>query len=482
MISLQDAKGDDKILSDEEIFDGLKKAKFSEVQKEIWDLIIFDEIHKGKETPKTDKLLSGLNYVKLLGLSATPTKNLLRGTFTLDNTHRYTLAEEKEYGIKYPQIYKNPKINHCLFNISDDVKKTMEYYKSEEGFTFSKFSSVKDGKLVYRNDHIALFSWFFCKGRYNRQSSPSFDIVNRCESILLFVENNACQEHIADVLKDLVGDVYDIYYTNSDINSSTALLKKIRTEFIPKNGKKVIIIANKQLTTGITLKYCDMVVFMNDWKSIDDYIQASYRCQSPLDGKDVCYTIDLNPGRAYNILHSYIESNSSFTKYDINDEIKKYLDCVPIYETFGEELKKIDFEEFKKRVVDESGIDNKFFPKSIYCDEIEIAKMKEQILKLGELESAIAPTERKKLDDTQPDGGKKLKPSKKEAREKEIRQSDDYQKEFDKIMNNLDYLRERLPLLSLVTEFKYDNLDSIFEELSNDNDKMKSFINDLLIK
>lgn len=134
MISLQDAKGEDKNDIDKEMIEGLKKLKFSELAKETWDLIIFDEIHKGKETPKTDELLSKLKYKKLLGLSATPTKNLLRGTFTLDNTHRYTLAEENDYSLKYPDIYKMPKINHCLFNIDENVKKTMEYFNAEEGF------------------------------------------------------------------------------------------------------------------------------------------------------------------------------------------------------------------------------------------------------------------------------------------------------------------------------------------------------------
>ena len=80
MISLQDAKGGDN--SDEVISEGLKKQKFNKLTNIDWDLVIFDEIHKGKETKKTDKLLNGLKYKKLIGLSATPTKNLLRGTFT----------------------------------------------------------------------------------------------------------------------------------------------------------------------------------------------------------------------------------------------------------------------------------------------------------------------------------------------------------------------------------------------------------------
>jgi superfamily II DNA or RNA helicase len=328
MISLQDAKGEDvDKISDNELVEGLKKQKFSELKRLVkkWDLIIFDEVHKGKETFKTDKLLAGLKYDRLIGLTATATKNLLRGSFLIENIDRYTLVEENEYKIKYPTLYKNPKINHLHFNVDENLKKELEFFKKEEGFTFNKFLEVNNEELVYKNDLIKFFNWFFCKGRYNRKTNATFEVINKCQSILLFVDNNECQSKLKELLDESVGDIYDIYFTNSDVNSSAKLLDKIKgskrksAEYDPKNGKKVIIIANRQLTTGVTLKYCDMVVFMNDWKSIDEYIQASYRCQSPNDKKEVCYVVDLNPGRAYTILHSYIESNSTYKKDDINN-------------------------------------------------------------------------------------------------------------------------------------------------------------------
>ena len=480
LISLQDGKGVDTDVSDNEIVAGLNKSKFSQIKKVQWGTIIFDEIHKGKETPKTDKLLNGLRYDKLIGLSATPTKNILRGTFNLDNTHRYTLVDEKKYKRLYPSIYKNPDIIFNLFNIDDNVKKTMKYFEENENHTFAKFMEVSNGDLVYKNDFFTLFSWLFSKGKYNRRSGVTHKVINKSDSILMFVENNASQEHIANVLKKLVGDVYDIYFTNSEINSSHKLLEKIKSEFIPKD-KKVIIIANKQLTTGITLKYCDCVIFMNDWKSVDDWTQASYRCQTPLDGKDECFVIDLNPSRVYNILHSYIESNSSFQKYDINDAIKEYLDCVPVFESFGKELKRIDFEEFKSRVVDSSGIVGKFFPKSILNSDEEIYLEKENLLKLGELDSGgIIATTLVKLDETQPDAGK-TKTQEKHDRETIIRQTDEYKELMEKLIGNAGYLLERTNLLSLSTEFKYDNIDAIFEELDNNEEKREEYLKGLLI-
>lgn len=481
MISLQDAKGDD--LNDSEIVEGLKKQKFSQLKKVDWDLLIFDEVHKGKETEKTDKLLSGLNYKNLLGLSATATKNLLRGSFELENVDRYTLTEENEYKKLYPEIYKNPSINNYLFNIDDNVKKTMKYFEKEEGFTFSKFFEVENNSLVYKNDVISLFEWFFCKGKYNRKSKRK-SIINESESLLFFVENNACQTHIKEMLTNMLGDVYDVYFTNSDVNSSEKLLHNIKTEYVPKGSKKVIIIANKQLTTGITLKYCDVVVFMNDWKSVDEYIQASYRCQSPTENKEKCYTIDLNPGRAYNILHSYIESNSSFKKYDINDSISEYLDCAPIFETYNNELKEINFEDFKKRITENSGIDRKFFPKSILNSDTEILKEKELLLGFGELESVVKTgSEKVKLDDEQPDSGKnKNKKRTNNPKEQENRETEEYKSILEMCIKNAEFLLERLPILSLVTEFKCDNIDSVFEMLDESPKMIDLLISELMIE
>ena len=153
MISLQDAKGEDiNKITDSELIEGLKKQKFSELNRLVkkWDLIIFDEVHKGKETFKTDKLLAGLKYDKLIGLTATATKNLLRGSFLIENIDRYTLVEENDYKIKYKDLYKNPKINHLLFNVDENLKKELEFFKKEEGFTFNKFLEVNNEELVIK--------------------------------------------------------------------------------------------------------------------------------------------------------------------------------------------------------------------------------------------------------------------------------------------------------------------------------------------
>jgi superfamily II DNA or RNA helicase len=473
MISLQDAKGDD--ITDDEIVNGLKKQKFNELKNIKWDLIIFDEIHKGKETIKTDKLLNGLQYDRLLGLSATPTKNIIRGSFTDENVHRYTLKDEDDNKKLYPNLYKNPKISYNLFNIDEQTKKEIKFFDQEDGFTFHKFSRVEDGKLVHYNDHITLFRYIFGKGSFIK-SSPSFKLVNKCNSILIFVDNNECQPILKDLLTNIVGETYDIHYTNSDVNDSNSLVRKIKDEYIPKDGKKSIIIANKQLTTGLTLEKCDMVIFMNDWKSVDEYIQASYRCQSPSYGKDMCYVLDFNPGRAFNILYEYIERNCNNRDRDINKLILEYLSCTPIFESFGNELKKVDFEYFKNKVSELSGVNKNFFPKTVINDLDNIIKESELISLLGELknkENHISI----KLDNDGIDLGKNIK---NEKNNKQIK--DNIDTDLIRLLNNVDFLRQRMMVLCLTTEFKYDTIESIFEKLDSDENLRNEFLNNLMVE
>jgi superfamily II DNA or RNA helicase len=85
----------------------LNKEKFKDFKHINFDLLVIDEIHKGKETRKSDKIFKMLNYKKLLGLSATPTKNLIRGTFINDNTHRFSVEDMTKYKKLYPGQYIN---------------------------------------------------------------------------------------------------------------------------------------------------------------------------------------------------------------------------------------------------------------------------------------------------------------------------------------------------------------------------------------
>ncbi|MFW6243499.1 MAG: helicase-related protein, partial [bacterium] len=333
-----------------------------------WDLVIFDEVHKGKETIRTDNLLLQLKYKKLIGLSATPTKNIARGTFIPENIHIYDLISERLYKEKYGRtMYNLPDIRFNLM-FCDDIKNELKYFEEEEYFNFKKFFRVDDGQLRYYDDIQLFFKWVFGVGGRFRDNALD-NIIGRLdiENILIFVESNECQSLLIDCLNDIGGrfDNYNLYYTNSSVNNSKQLLRMIDT--IDNTPGKSIIFANKQLTTGITLRKCDIVMFMNDWKSMDEYIQASYRCQSPSTTKRKRFTnvFDFNPSRSFNILYDYIRNSSIKRTYDFDESIKEFLRCANVNLYESGRFQQIDFESFKNNIIKNFDFKNTNIYKSV---------------------------------------------------------------------------------------------------------------------
>ncbi len=84
LVSLQDFKDFDK-------------PKFKNFVNYSFDVIIIDEVHYGAETEKVKEALSTLKFKYVLGSSATPEKNLILGSFNVENTDLYDLEDEQTY-------------------------------------------------------------------------------------------------------------------------------------------------------------------------------------------------------------------------------------------------------------------------------------------------------------------------------------------------------------------------------------------------
>lgn len=472
MVSLQDAKGVTETDNDQVEF--LKKQKFDNIRNIEWDLLIFDEIHKGKETPKTDNLLNKLKYKKLIGLSATPTKNLLRGSFTKTNTHVYGLYDEYQYQEKYSKEYenKNPKINWMLYNIPHNVKKEFQYFDDEEQYTWSKMLSVEDGKLLYEHDLRILIRWLFGVGRFRK--SDTHKTINKANNILMFVENNISQEPFKNLIEEEVKS-WNVHYTNSEVNSTKKLMKKVNTEFSKNN---TIVIANKQLTTGITLKNCDMVMFMNDWKSMDEYIQASYRCQSPSNNKENCYVVDLDPARSFNIINGYIVNNIVGKVKNTTSAIKEFIECAPIFESFDGGLKPIDFQNFCERVTQSLKLSHREFFNNNQIDNDGVKEMIEEFKQIGDFTSSIEKENVKLDDDEETQKGKNENVEKIQS-DGDVVEKENLNKALHIALENAIYIYNKTPLLSIFTKLKYDTLDMIFKNISYDEKLM--YLESLLI-
>ena len=472
MISFQDAKGK-SIASSSNI--PMLKDKFKILRGIKWDLIIVDECHRGKESELTDKLLGHLDYDRLLGLSATPTRNLLRGTFAPDDIHTYSISDEKRFKKLYPELYTLPDISFYLYNPSKTIKGLMQYYKDEEFFNWNKFFLVENCRLKYKTDIEIFFKWI--AGFYGNNINMPLKKLS-ADSILMFVQSNECQPLLVEVLNsiDFYRNNYNIHYTNSEVNTNSAdLLWKTKNEFIPRDGKKSIVIANRQLTTGVTLPQCDMVMFMNDWASMDEYIQASYRCQSAMKGKTNCSVIDFTPYRTFKIFKEFIEVNYLSGGKSLEERYVEFFDSLSIFECNEDgQFKTIDVDGFKNKIVDIMDISSRNFFGSYLIRKDEVERDCAWLVdKLGHIDGGDGGSETKvRLDDNGIEKGK-TKQTLGEKKDKIVEESD---KKLLWALENIEYFLGKTPLLSICCDYKIDNLDDCLDYIHSNVDREKNFV------
>jgi superfamily II DNA or RNA helicase len=477
LLSLQDVKGGKEVFEKEK-FDIIKDIEF--------DLLVIDEVHYGVETEKTQDFLNKIKYKRMLGLSATPTRNLLCGRFSREQIHNYTLVEEVKLKKQYPELYPYADINFLIWNLSNDERKELKYFSDEEQFKFDKFFRIEgvkykddnqkiidyeSGDFYYKSDIIYLFKKLIgdrdiCRRdklgtTYPFKNNGEFSVV---KSILLFIPNIHSQYRLKSLLEELESyDDFNIHITNSNEYSSNQLIKRIRREF--KSGdKRSIILAVDQLTTGITLDDCDMVALMNDWRSVDKYVQASFRCQSPRDGKENCWVLDFNAARSFELMWEYQNIISKNNGKGIAENIKEWVECVNIFNRVDGEFKRVDFDgfnnEYNKAVLERPRFNYQSVILQDRLSDVEVGKALQAIGIKGGSSSSDEDFNDDGIDKGKSKKGGKVSGNKSEKKE-EISQV--------KLMEIAKALVDKTMLLSIFTYFKYDNVDDCFKTLLEDD-------------
>ena len=459
LLSLQDVKGG------EEVFE---KEKFELIKDINWDLIVIDEVHYGVETERTQEFLDKIQHVRLLGLSATPGKNLICGRFSPEQIHTYTLAEENKFKDEDKENYPYADINYYLWNLTAEEKKLLKSYSEEEQLTMKKLFRIEDGEFFYKSDIIYVFKKLIgdrsiCKNDPLSTLYPfkNKDRFNSVKSILCFVPSIEVQEKLKKLLEDisLYSEEFNVFFTNSQEYSSKALISAIKREF--KSGdKRSLIIAVEQLTTGITLEDCDMVVFMNDWASVDKYVQASFRCQSPRVGKKNCFVLDLNPARSFELIWEYNHIISKYNGKSTEETLREWFNCVNVFNRVDGGFEDIDFDKFNSEYMKILVEKPRFnYTSAIYSDKLELVR--DKLIGVGI--TAGKGSDKKKLDDDGIDKGKsqvgKVSGEKK-VKEPEISK--------EKLMEIAKALLDKSMLVSIFTYHKHDSIDKCFEALEND--------------
>jgi hypothetical protein len=465
LISFQDAKDG----NDDENY-GLIKQKFNKIQNLNFELLIIDEVHIGKETYKTDKLLQKIKYDRVLGLTATGTKNLICGSFSIENTHTYDIKDENENKVKYPDIYGEiPNMNWLLYDISnnDILNESIKLCSNDSGFSFNEFFSINkiNGVLKYANYIEKLFIDLLCN---DNLTTPSLINKINVKNLLVLVPNNECMSHIRDILitHPKIKNDFDVAITNSVINNAKQLHKNIKNNF-GSTKERSIIIANKQLTTGITLEKCDCVIFMNDTTSHDLYMQASFRSQTPyteiingmcFNKKRNCYVIDFKANRSIKMLNDFIYNQIKAKGSEITDvEFESYYNCLNIFNTNEKSFKKLTYHDFNNLHTDLLFNDTSSFSDLLDVKNID-AVLLEQVSNYFSLNKSYKVNKVNKNDKTKLPKSPKNKPS--NNKQNVITKN---QKVDVNAILALKLLLNKIPALSFLCKCKHNTIQDLLD-------------------
>lgn len=320
LVSLQDFKDFDK-------------PKFKNFSNYTFDVIIIDEVHYGAETEKVKEALSTLNFKYILGSSATPEKNLILGSFDVQNTDLYDLEDEQTYKSVDARYTQFPTINWYGLNATTVLKENLgNYFTENEFFTWAKAFTIEDDEFKYK---LAIYNFY--RKMFGVGSDIAMDsspiLMHNPRSILITVDKIPTQEKLQELLYSIptISENYNIHITNSKLESNNKkLLAKMNSDFMPTKQKKSIIIVVDQCRVGVTLRLCDCVIHCDDTKSYANYIQTSYRCRTAGPGRKKVVVIDTLPSRMLEMYSTSAHYSHLHKKMSYEVILEKRLKSSPV--------------------------------------------------------------------------------------------------------------------------------------------------------
>ncbi len=304
------------------------------------DLIIVDEAHSGGTTDKSKKSLTKMlrKDTIVIYCTATPYKPL--NAFKIPDDCQYYWTIEDEIFCKTNNtnklIEKHGEIVKDIlpyFDLNEYAKMPfMEYITSRFcDDVFSKLTNILDENSIYGFSFKNLlscsedgkFNWPMEVRKFLRYISGSnriIDFKNGDKSIFKKIENvlkqrnsrscftqiwflppdgiiNTCKNLKELMLEDMVLKEYNILEVHNGVKFNQYSILKAEEEARKKGKIGLIILAGKMLTTGVTIKLCDVVMIFNECRSSDLNYQMIYRCMTEDDGKTCGVIVDFDLNR-----------------------------------------------------------------------------------------------------------------------------------------------------------------------------------------
>ena len=336
--------------------DRLKKAH---VFKTHWDCLVYDEVHYGEDTIKTQQLLSNLKFKYRIDMSGTPFKFMDKYNLDKKQIFIYTYLDEyqdkKEEERNNPNntgefVYRQyPTLNLMTLDLDQsDINFQREKSKTaDKDYSLNeRFKLDQNGAFIYDQSVNLFLDRLVASGHDNTGLSVYGDLGKECNfstekrHSIWWVNGVKTAKALEDKLNKHNSfkkyKIINVAGQENDIEESD-LKRQIEEADSNLNQLGSITLTVNRFTTGTTVKEWDSILTLKDSQSPEDYFQTIFRIQSPwVKGyknkpikKDV-YVFDFSIQRVLTNIYKLAEQLQNQRGIKINTNVQNLLKAMNV--------------------------------------------------------------------------------------------------------------------------------------------------------
>lgn len=420
-----------------------------------FDMVVADEYHYGTSTANFKEVLKSLKYDHIIYVSGTAMKDIAAGRFEDEQIYTYDYIDEQKKKRAGSKAHKDmPTMEFHLMHIDERAKAIGDWYTPEEGFNMAKLITVENGHLKNQGSLQLLLSQVIGTGVHN-QMSPYRLVAGLDHTLWVFDKNVKGIKATAALMRKMPE------YSNFDIIEATGNVVTDINEVIERinkaedNKKRTITLTCYRFKEGVTIPQWNGVIMLDQGKSVEEYLQAIFRAQSPNKekGKDKCYVFDFNPQRCLQMIYDTCENIDKTGKKSLTETIREFLDNANILDHFGNKLTQVDF----NKVIENFREHGSFAEKFANLKNVNVDKLDSEIINTL---SGIQGGQRKKeieINDQDVQTGKTALSRRGAGEEGESDESDVKKSSKDQIKK---YLQKIATVLSNIPEYLFNSQEN----------------------
>ncbi len=319
-------------------------------------MIVVDEYHYGESTYNfREELIAELDFEHIIYVSGTAFRDIQEGRFDSDQIYSWDYIDEqieKKKGSLHHQMM--PTMITHLMSISPRAMDILQAYSEPEGFNMAKLISVKkdqnnntildkEGKpqLMDEGSLQRLLEQIAGTADDRAEYSP-LRMSNLKHTFWVLDKNTDGIIAMANLMKKMnfyKKGYYIIPATGNEV-SNINVVKETISKANDEN-KGTITLSCVRFKEGVTIPQWNGVLMLDGGSSLEEYLQAIFRCQSPDEENDKqeCHVFDFNPQRCLKMRYKTAENRDKGQSAEMSKVLTEYLKYAPILDNTENEMR-----------------------------------------------------------------------------------------------------------------------------------------------